>query len=157
MTEVSSDAWSKAKVIYFSRHAPRPGLTYLAFILSNLVGPFHPELGEETLSRQQHLCVLSPSLSLLIWSGSSDEQPSFLRCRKPNQTAKEWNFPLVQVLGKNSMSLFLETSNPEFQAPHLTLNALDGTKKITLTIADFIFFIKTQSHSCVCRVLTLDA
>lgn len=102
------------------------------------------ELGEETLSRQQHLCVLSPPASPLR-SGSSDERPSFLRCHKPNQTAEEWNFPLVKVLGKNPMSLSLETQS----------SRLLNSPRMPWMARGLHFLHQNLSRSHVSRVLTL--
>ena len=45
----------------------------------------------------------------------------------PNQTTKEWYFPLVQVLGKNYMSLFKNYPSQSPKVLTFTLNPLGTT------------------------------
>lgn len=102
---------------------PLPGLTHLAFILSNLVTLSHPVARwKETLSRHQHSCALSPPS--LTGLGPLMSNLHFSRCCRPTQTTEEWYFPLVQVLGKNYMCLLLKTSSPEPQSCHTHLESL---------------------------------
>ena len=125
---------------------PFPGLTLTLLLsspLRNLMGPIYTRAGwkrqqvrhqlrhiEDThvLSPPQPSCsgMLPPKRSLHFFCFLF----FFFCCwgfYMPNQTTKEWYFPLVQVLGKNYMSLFKNYPSQSPKVLTFTLNPLGTT------------------------------
>lgn len=105
-----SVGWTKQrKSIYFSSHHLLWAITAGFHSLLNFgwTIPSWSWVNGSTVKTSAVTCSFCPSS--LSWSGSSDVLPPFFRCwdfYMLNQTADEWHFPSVQVLGKNYLCLF---------------------------------------------------
>ena len=163
---------AKQRDIYFSSHSlPWANSPCFYLILPGIWwDPSIPELGEtDTVktSVKTLICSLHPSLPVLVcFLQRRASIFNFFCCWGfyiPNQTTKEWYFPLVQVLGKNYMSLFKNYPSESPKILTFTLNPLRITERITLccfvflwSVGAFPSFIKNNIPLySILRVLTL--